>query len=47
MCVPVWVDVHHVNTDTCGGQKKALDLLELELQRVVDAANLNLDPLQE
>lgn len=39
MRVPVWVYVHHVNTDTCGGQKKALDPLELEIQRVVGAAN--------
>lgn len=41
LCVAVWVSIHHVPADTHGGQKRALYLLELELQ-VVRASMLPL-----
>jgi hypothetical protein len=36
MCVPAFLYVHHVHAATLRSQKRALDLLELDLQVVVN-----------
>jgi hypothetical protein len=51
VCVPACMYVYHMHVRACGGQKRALGTLKLELQMTVslhvDTGDQNLGPLGE